>query len=113
MALAADATANCVGDADNERAALLAVSQSHHRVRRLAGLRDEEADVISEDGSMSVQKVTGQLDHDGQLGELLQNLARLQIGSAMLENVLKVLKASDNQTHCNGTVVTCSATNHN
>lgn len=31
-------------------------------------LADEEADVVSEDRSVPVQEVTGELHHDGQLG---------------------------------------------
>lgn len=34
-------------------------------------LTDEKADVVAEDWCTSVQKVTRQLDHNGQLGEFL------------------------------------------
>lgn len=36
---------------------------------------DEEAHVVAEDGRVAVQKVRRQVDHDGQLGELFEQLA--------------------------------------
>lgn len=39
-------------------------------------LRDKEADIVAEDGRVPIQKVRGQVHHDGQLGELLEQLAR-------------------------------------
>lgn len=40
-------------------------------------LADKEADVVSEDRSVPVQEVAGQLHHDRQLGQLLQDLTGL------------------------------------
>ena len=43
-------------------------------------MADEEADVVPEDGCVAVQEVAGQLHHDGQLRQLLQDLSGLQGG---------------------------------
>ncbi len=72
--LTRDRTAHRVRDAHNERTALLAVPQREDRVGGLARLRDEKAHVVAKDGRVSVQKVAGQLDHDGQFGELFEEL---------------------------------------
>ena len=42
----------------------------------LTGLRDEEAHVVAEDGRLAVEEVGSEVDHDGQLGQLLQQLPR-------------------------------------
>jgi hypothetical protein len=76
VGLARDRAAHRVGDADDERAALLAVSQRQDGVGRLARLRHKEADVVAEDGRVAVEEVAGQLDHHGQLGELFEELTR-------------------------------------
>ena len=75
VGLARYRAAHRVRDADDESAALLAVAQRQYGVGRLARLRDEEAHVVAEDGRVAVEEVAGQLDHDGQLGELLEQLA--------------------------------------
>lgn len=49
--------------------------QGHESVGGLPGLRDEEAHVVPEDGRTAVQEVGGKVDHYGQLGEFLEQLA--------------------------------------
>ena len=39
------------------------------------GLRDEEADVVPEDGRVAIEEIGRQVDHDGQFGQLLEQLA--------------------------------------
>ena len=48
--------------------------QSHKSIGRLPGLGDEEAHVVTEDWSVAVQEVRGQVHHDGQLRQFLQEL---------------------------------------
>lgn len=60
--LARDGGANHVDDSDVERAALEAVAHGEDRVGRLAGLRDEDAHVVAEDGRLAVEEVGRELD---------------------------------------------------
>jgi hypothetical protein len=76
--LSANGAADCVGDADDQRAPVLAVAKRHQGVGRLARLRDEEAHVVPEDGRVSVEEVRCQLHHHGQLGQLLEKLSKEQ-----------------------------------
>jgi hypothetical protein len=66
-----------VDDSDVEGAALEAVTHGEDRVGRLARLGDEDADVVAEDGGLAVEEVGGELDGDGDLGQLLEDGASL------------------------------------
>ncbi len=52
--------------------------QSVQRVRGLAGLTDEDAYVIAEDGRLTVEEIAGQFQNHRQLAQLLENLSTLQ-----------------------------------
>ena len=68
-----DRAADHVHDTNSQCATLQAVSQSHQRVSRLTGLRDEHASVVTEDRGLSVQEVRRQLDGNRDLCELLKD----------------------------------------
>lgn len=61
-----------VDDTHGQGATLEAVAESHEGVGRLTGLGDEDAGVVAEDGSLTVEEVGSQLDGDGDLGQLLK-----------------------------------------
>lgn len=88
MTFSANTAAHCIGDSNDQGPVVLAVAQSQKRVRSLARLWNKKTHVISENGRASVQKITGQLNHDRQFSEFLQDLAS-----------------------SNNTVVTCATTN--
>ena len=50
------------------------------RVGRLAGLTDEDAGVVPEDGAAPITQVRRQLQRDGDVGQLLDRLTRGQAG---------------------------------
>ena len=74
MGFARNRAAHRIGDAHNESAPLLAVSQRQNGVRGLARLRNEKADIIAENGRVPVEKIASKLDHDGQLGQFFDEL---------------------------------------
>ena len=57
-----------------------AVRANLQRVGGLAGLADEDAGVIAEDGAAAVAQVRGQLQRDGDVGQLLHRLPGGQAG---------------------------------
>lgn len=65
--------ADGVDDTETEGTSLQAVSEREDGVSGLTGLRDENADIITENGSLAVQKVRSELDGDGNLGQLFEN----------------------------------------
>ena len=71
--LAGDGATDGVGHADAERAARLAIAHGLHRVGGFAGLGHEDADVVAEDGRVTIEEIRGQLHHDGQLGQFFQD----------------------------------------
>eukprot|EP00128_Syssomonas_multiformis_P013859 Colp12_sorted_trinity150504_noHs@10796 len=73
--LARDGGADGVGDTNAHGTALLAVSKGHQSVGSLTRLRKEEADVITEDRSLTVEEVRGELDGHGELGHFLHERA--------------------------------------
>lgn len=68
-----DGGTDVVDNTDGKGATLQAVAESHQRVSGLTRLRDEDAGVVTEDGSLAVQEVRGQLDSNGDLGQLLED----------------------------------------
>ena len=48
--------------------------ESQKRIRSFSRLRDEHTDVVSEDGSLSIEEVRGQLQNDRKLCQLLDYL---------------------------------------
>ena len=70
-----DGRTDVVDNTDGKSAALQAVAKSHERVGSLTGLRDEDAGVVTEDGSLAVEEVGSQLDSDRDLGQLLKDTA--------------------------------------
>lgn len=81
-----DGRTDNVDDTDGESAALQAVAESHQGISSLTGLRNEDASVVSEDGSLTIKEIRGQLDRDGNLGKLLKDTtdghARVVAGTA-------------------------------
>lgn len=81
-----DGRTDNVDDADGESTALQAVAESHQRISSLTGLRNEDASVVSEDGSLAIKEIRGQLDRDGNLCKLLKDTtdghARVVAGTA-------------------------------
>ncbi|KAI3475145.1 hypothetical protein L1887_63506 [Cichorium endivia] len=73
VSLARHGGADGVDDAETEGAALEAVAEREDGVGGLTGLRDKDADVVTEDGRLAVEEVRGELDRDGDLGELLKD----------------------------------------
>jgi len=57
VGLAGDGTSDGVDDTNAECAALEAVSHSQDGIGGFAGLRDKDADVITEDGGLAVKEV--------------------------------------------------------
>ena len=74
VSLPGDGAAHGVGHPDQQRPLFLTVTQSQQGVRSLSGLRDEETNVVPEYRGLPVQKVRGEINHDGKLRELLQYL---------------------------------------
>jgi hypothetical protein len=88
---------------------LEAVSHGEDGVGGLSRLRDEDADVVSEDGTSPVEEVARELDVDGHLRELLKDRPSLQI--AACESGLESKggrKRDEEWTHSNTRVVRCS-----
>ena len=71
---ARDGRADGVDDADAESASFLGVLHSLEGIRRLTRLGDEDAGVIPEEGALAVEDVGGELEGDGEFGELLHEL---------------------------------------
>lgn len=74
---ARDGGSDDVDDTDVESSALEAVAHGEDRVGRLSRLGNEDADVVAEDGGLAVEEVGGELDRDGDLGQLLEDGASL------------------------------------
>lgn len=70
-----DAGTDNVDDTNGQGATLETVAESHERVGGLTGLRDEDAGVVTEDRGLTVEKVRGKLDGDGDLSQLLESTA--------------------------------------
>ena len=68
-----DGGTDVVDNTDGQGATLQAVAESHQGVSSLTRLGDEHAGVVTEDGSLAIQEVRGQLDSDGDLSQLLEN----------------------------------------
>lgn len=64
-----------VDNTNGQSTTLQAVAESHERVGSLTGLGDEDASVVTEDGSLTIEEVGGQLDGNGDLGQLLEYTA--------------------------------------
>lgn len=81
-----DGRTDNVDDTDGESTALQAVAESHQGISSLTRLRNEDASVVSEDGSLTIKEIRGQLDRDGNLGKLLKDTtdshARVVAGTA-------------------------------
>ena len=81
-----DGGADDVDDTDGQGATLQTVAQSHEGIGSLAGLRHKYASVITEDGSLTIQEVGGQLHCNGDLRQLLKHTthrhARVVAGTA-------------------------------
>jgi len=75
-----DAGTDNVDNTNGEGATLQAVAESHERVGSLTRLGDEDASVVTEDGSLTVEEVRGKLDGDGDLGQLLESTANGHAG---------------------------------
>ena len=75
-----------VDDTHGQGTALQAVAEGHERISGLTRLGDEDASVVTEDGSLAIEEVRGKLDGDGDLGKLLEDTtdshARVVTGSA-------------------------------
>lgn len=50
------------------------IPQGHESISCLSTLRHEDADIISEDWSLAIEEIGSQLQDDGQLRELLEDL---------------------------------------
>jgi hypothetical protein len=70
---ARDRRTDDVDDSDVEGTTLEAVSHSEDRVGSFSGLRYENADVVSEDGSLAVEEVGSEFDRNGDLGEFFED----------------------------------------
>ncbi|KAI9172071.1 proteasome regulatory particle subunit Rpt4 [Paramyrothecium foliicola] len=85
-----DGRADNVDDTDGEGATLQAVAESHQRIGSLTRLGHEDASVVTEDGSLSIEEVGRQLDGDGDLSQLFEDTtdshARVVAGTASNEN---------------------------
>jgi hypothetical protein len=75
-----DGRSDDVDDSDIERSSLEAVAHREDRIGRLSRLRDEDADVVPEDGRLPVEEVGGELDGDGDLSQLLEDGSSLWKG---------------------------------
>lgn len=71
--LARDGRTDDVDHTNVESTTLEAVAHRENGVGGLAGLRDEDADVVTEDRGLAVEEVRGQLDRDRDLGKLLED----------------------------------------
>jgi len=67
-----DAGSNNVDNTNGEGATLQAVAESHERVGSLTRLGDEDASVVTEDRSLTIEEVRCKLDGDGDLSQLLE-----------------------------------------
>jgi hypothetical protein len=77
VGLAGDGGSDSVGDSDAESTTLEAVSHGQDSIGGLSGLGDEDANIVTEDGSLAIQEITGQFGRDWDLGQLLKDRARL------------------------------------
>ena len=70
-----DAGADNVDDTNSQGATLQAVAESHEGVGSLTGLGDEDASVVTEDGSLTIEEVGCEFDGDGDLSQILESTA--------------------------------------
>jgi hypothetical protein len=71
--LTRDRTSNGINDTHAKRTPLQAISHRQNTISRLSALTQEDADVISEDGSLPIQEITCQLNGDGDLREFFED----------------------------------------
>jgi hypothetical protein len=81
-----DGGADDVDDTNSQGTALQAVAEGQERVSGLTRLGDEDAGIITEDRSLSIEEIGGQLNGDGDLSKLLKDTtdshARVIAGTA-------------------------------
>lgn len=68
-----DSRSDNVDDSDVESSAFEAVAHREDRVGSFSRLGNENAHVVSEDGSSSIEEVGGELDRDGNLGKFFKD----------------------------------------
>jgi hypothetical protein len=78
MGFTGDGTSDGIRNTNTESTALNAVAHGEDGVGCLSGLGDEDTHIVTEDRCLAVQKVTGQLGGNGDLGELLKDSPSLE-----------------------------------
>lgn len=68
-----DGRTDSVSDTDSKGTTFQAVTHSKDGISSFARLRDEDTNVITEDGSLSVQKVGSQFNLRRNFGQLFKN----------------------------------------
>jgi len=68
-----DGRTDDIDDTDVEGTTFETVSHGEDSVGSFSGLRNENADVVSEDGGFTVEEIGCEFDRDGDLGELFED----------------------------------------
>lgn len=68
-----DGGTDVVDNTNGQGTALQAVAESHERVSSLTRLRNEHTGVVTEDRSLAVEEIGGELNSDGDLSQLLKD----------------------------------------
>lgn len=80
MGLSGHGGTDSVNHTETKGTTFQAVSKSKDGIGRLTGLRNEKANIITEDGGLAVQEIRGKLDRDGNLGQLFKDGTSSQAG---------------------------------
>ena len=109
-----------VDDTNCQGTTLQAVAESHEGVGSLTGLGDEDASVVTEDRSLTVEEVGSQFDGDGDLSQVLESTAdshaRVVRGTASDENQTSAAPDGADvlpkSTECDSLLLGVQATTH-
>ena len=72
MGFSADGGTHSVCHPKDQSTSVFAISEGSQGVGRLSGLRDEEAGVVTENWSATIQKIWGKVNHNRHLCQFFQ-----------------------------------------
>lgn len=78
MRFSRDGRTDDVDDTDVEGTTFETVSHGEDSVGSFSRLRNENADIVSEDGGFAVEEIGGEFDRDGDFGELFEDGTSLE-----------------------------------
>lgn len=68
-----------IGDAKRENTTFKAIAKCQKGICRLSWLADEDADIVTEDWSSTIQEIWGQFYHHGEFSKFLRQWSNLEI----------------------------------